>query len=258
MKVYPMSFKSSVLYNRKIEQANTENPANPLRLKANLSSLAAFSSYNQVSIKPKFDYDSMEILTKVDALSKLIPQDMHIPYSFNLNEINGERIVGKDGNLVSIREYDNEIIRDYIPSKDGEKISQIIERDRNNGAIISKIERIQKENSNDKINITVYDDKINDKYTMFQIENGNVAGITEFFADGKKFRTLLKDTLTNKPQRYMEAKEDENGDFVFTDAKLDSIGEVNEIKKVSPNKEVCIRYEGVQKIVDVKQKILDD
>ena len=40
MKVNPMSFKSSVLYNRKIEQANTENPANPLRLKANLPSLA--------------------------------------------------------------------------------------------------------------------------------------------------------------------------------------------------------------------------
>ena len=144
MKVNPMSFKSSVLYNRKVEQANTENPANPLRLKANLSSLAALSSYNQVSIKPKFDYDSMEILTKVDALSKLIPQDMHIPYSFNSNEINGERIIGKDGNLACIREYDNEIVRDYIPSQNGEKIAQIIERNRHNGAIISKIEKIQK------------------------------------------------------------------------------------------------------------------
>ena len=258
MKVDSMSFKSSVLYNRKVEQANTESPANPLRLKANLSSLAALSGYNQISIKPKFDYDSMEILTKVDALSKLIPQDIHIPYSFNSNEINGERIIGKDGNLACIREYNNEIVRDYIPSQNGEKISQIIERDRHNGAIISKIEKIQKENCNDKINVTVYDDKINNKYTMFQIENGNVAGITEFFADGKKFRTLLKDTLTNKPQRYMEAKENENGDFIFTDAKLNSKGEVNEIKKVSPNKEVCIRYEGMQKIVDVKQKILDD
>ena len=32
---------------------------------------------------------------------------------------------------------------------------------------------------------------------------------------------------------------------------------VSEIKKVSANKETCIRYEGVQKIVDVKQKILE-
>ena len=78
MEVNPMNFKSSVLYNRKVEQANTKNPANPLRLKANLSSLAALSSYNQVTTKPKFDYDSMEILTKVDALSKLIPQELNI------------------------------------------------------------------------------------------------------------------------------------------------------------------------------------
>ena len=245
MKVDSMNFKSSVLYNRKIEQANTKNPANPLRLKANLSSLSAMSSYNQVSIKPKFDYDSMEILTKVDALSKLIPHDMHIPYSFNPAEINGERIVAKDGSLACIREYDNDIVR-------------IIERDRQNGTVISKIEKTEKNNEEEKINVTVYDDKINDKYTMFQIENGSVASITEFYANGKKFRTLTKDIFTNKPQRYMEAKENENGDFIFTDAKLNSKCEVIEIKNVSSNKEVCIKYEGTQKIIDVKQKFMED
>ena len=233
MEVNPMSFKASVSYNKKVEQANTESPANPLRLKANLSSLSALSSYNQISLRPKFDYDSMEILTKVDALSKLIPQDMEIPYSFNLNEINGERINAKDGHLACIREYDNETVRDYIPSKDGQKVAQIIERDRKN-------------------------DKINNKYTMFQIQNTNVSSITEFFANGKKFRTLTKDTYTNKPTRYMEAKETDDGEFVFTDAKLNSKGEVSEIKKVSSNKEVCIKYEGTQKIVDVKQKFLEE
>ena len=245
MKVDSMNFKSSVLYNRKIEQANTKNPANPLRLKANLSSLSAMSSYNQVSIKPKFDYDSMEILTKVDALSKLIPHDMHIPYSFNPAEINGERIVAKDGSLACIREYDNDIVR-------------IIERDRQNGTVISKIEKTEKNNEEEKINVTVYDDKINDKYTMFQIENGSVASITEFYANGKKFRTLVKDTYTNKPQWYMEAKEDEKGEVIFTDAKLNSKCEVIEIKNVSSNKEVCIKYEGTQKIIDVKQKFMED
>ena len=258
MKLDSMNFKSSVLYNRKIEQANTKNPANPLRLKANLSSLSAMSSYNQVSIKPKFDYDSMEILTKVDALSKLIPQDMHIPYSFNPIEINGERIFAKDGSLACIREYDNDIVRDYVPSKNEEKITQIIERDRQNGTVISKIEKTKKNNEEEKINVTVYDDKINDKYTMFQVENGSVASITEFYANGKKFRTLTKDTYTNKPQRYMEAREDEKGEFIFTDAKLNSKCEVIEIKNVSSNKEVCIKYEGTQKIIDVKQKFPED
>lgn len=257
MEVNPMNFKSSVLYNRKVEQANTKNPANPLRLKANLSSLAALSSYNQVTTKPKFDYDSMEILTKVDALSKLIPQELNIPYSFNPNEINGERINSKDGKLLCIREYDNEIVRDYIPAKNGEKISQIIERDRQNGSIISKIEKVQKENE-EKINLTLYDEKINDKYIMYQITNGNIGSITEFSANGKKFRTLIKDVYTNKPQRYMEAKEDEQGEFVFTDAKLSSNLNISEIKKISSNKEVCIRYEGANKIVDVKNKFIEN
>lgn len=258
MNINPMSFKSSVSYNKKVELANQDNPPNPMRLKANLSSLAALSNYNQISIKPKFDYDSVEVLTKVDALSKLIPQNMHIPYSFKLADINGEQIYAKDNQLACIREYDNEIVRDYIPSKKAGDVAQIIERDRNSGEVISKIERSQKEGSENKINITVYDDKLNDKYTMFQIEDGAVSSITEFSANGKNFRTLIRDTYNNKPQRYMEAKEDSEGEFIFTDAMLNSKCEVSEIKKVSANKETCIKYDGVQKIVDVKQKILDE
>ena len=258
MNINPMSFKSSVSYNKKVELANQDNPPNPMRLKANLSSLAALSNYNQISIKPKFDYDSVEVLTKVDALSKLIPQNMHIPYSFKLADINGEQIYAKDNQLACIREYDNEIVRDYIPSKKAGDVAQIIERDRNSGEVISKIERSQKEGSENKINITVYDDKLNDKYTMFQIEDGAVSSITEFSANGKNFRKLIRDTYNNKPQRYMEAKEDSEGEFIFTDAMLNSKCEVSEIKKVSANKETCIKYDGVQKIVDVKQKILDE
>ncbi len=252
-----MSFKSSVSYNKKVELANQDNPPNPLRLKAQLSSLSALSNYNQVSIKPKFDYDSVEILTKVDALSKLVPRDMQIPYSFKLADINGDRIYTKSNQLAYIREYDNEIVRDYVPSKDAGEITQILERDRSSGEIISKIERSQKKGEEGKVNITVFDDKLNNKYTMFQIEDGVVSSITEFSANGKKFRTLIIDTLNNKPQRYMEAKEDAEGEFIFTDAKLNSKSEVSEIKKVSADKETCIRYDGVQKIVDVKQKMFE-
>lgn len=258
MEVDPMSFKASVSYNKKVELANQDNPPNPLRLKAQLSNLTELSNYNQVSIKPKFDYDSVEILTKVDALSKLIPQDMHIPYSFKLADINGEQIYAKDNQLACIREYDNDVVRDYIPSKKAGEVAQIIERDRSSGEVISKIERSQKENCENNINITVFDDKVNAKYTMFQLENGAISSITEFSANGKNFRTLIRDTYNNKPQRYMEAKEDSDGEFIFTDAKLNSKCEVSEIKKVSANKETCIRYDGVQKIVDVKQKILDE
>ena len=56
----------------------------------------------------------------------------------------------------------------------------------------------------------------------------------------------------------MEAKEDANNEFVFTDAHLDSKAEVSEIKKVFPDKEVFIQYNGIQKIIDVKKKILDE
>lgn len=254
MKINPMSFKSSVSYNRKVELANQEYPSNPMRLKANLSGLVALSNYSQVTVKPKFDYDSVEILTKVDALSKLIPQDMHIPYSFKLSDINGERIYDKENKLLCVREYENERVIDYIPSKTKDEVAQIVERDRISGEVISKIERAKKEDGETKINVTVYDDKINDKYIMFQLDGNSVLSITEFSANGKKFRTLIRDSFNNKPQRYMEAKEDSEGEFIFTDAKLNSAGEVVEIKKVSSEKETCIKYEGIQKIIEVKQK----
>ncbi len=251
-----MSFKASVLYNKKVGLANKDNPSNPMRLKCGLSNLATYSNFNQVSLKPKFDYDSMEILTKVDSLSKLIPKDMKIPYSFSVDDLNGERIYTKNGDLDCIREYDNEIVRDYIPEKTGKNVLQIIERDRTSGLLISKIERSINNSGVVKLNVTIYDDKINNKYTMLQIEDNSISNITEFYADGKKFRTLVCDVFTNKPLRYMEAKEDVNNEFVFTDAHLDTKGEVSEIKKVFADKEVCIKYSGMQKSIDVKRQIV--
>ena len=45
----PLTFKASVAYNKQVEEENaSESSPNPLRLKANLSSLAAISNYNQV------------------------------------------------------------------------------------------------------------------------------------------------------------------------------------------------------------------
>ena len=51
----PITFKTNVAYNKKVEQNPEIQSPNPLRLKANLSSLTALSNYNQVLLKPKYD-----------------------------------------------------------------------------------------------------------------------------------------------------------------------------------------------------------
>ena len=48
----PITFKTNVAYNKKVEQNPEIQSPNPLRLKANLSSLTALSNYNQVLLKP--------------------------------------------------------------------------------------------------------------------------------------------------------------------------------------------------------------
>ena len=90
--VNPISFNTSITYNKFQENKPVEDSPNPLRLKANLSSLTAMSNYNQVLLKPKFDEDSNEILNKVDELINLSPKRLNLPHSFKINEINGERI----------------------------------------------------------------------------------------------------------------------------------------------------------------------
>ncbi len=255
----PITFKASVAYNKQIEEANAhENSPNPLRLKVNLSSLEAISNYNQVLTKPKFDKDTIGILNNVSQMQKLIPNKLELPYSFHTNEINGDRIFDSNGKLKLIKEYKNDTITEYYPCENKDFIKTIIEKDKTNGNVISKIELLRQEDGNFKTNIIIFDEKVNNKYTMFQAEeSGNITSITEIFENGKNFRTLLLNPKNLNPERYIESKENNNGDFEIVDCKLGSKNEVKELKKFDSFKEVCIKYSGTQKIIDVRRKMPD-
>ena len=258
MNIDKITFRANVEYNKKIEQNLINESTNPLRLKANLSSLSALSNYNQVLVKPKFDKDSMDILTSIDELKKLIPDKLELPYSFELDAINGERIYDTEGKLCYIREYGNDIIRDYYPSENGLKVAKIFEINKNTGALISKIEPAIRQDGSLKTNITIFDEKINNKYTIIQLgEDSNINSITEFSGKGKDFRTLFKNPYNGTPIRYIEAKENNGGEFEFLDCRLDSNQNITEIKKLSTTRETNINYSGNKKIIDVKQRNID-
>ncbi len=257
--VNPITFRSSVAYNRKIEENLIDDSTNPMRLKANLSSLAAMSNYSQVLVNTKYDLDSLGVLKSVDELKKLMPKRLEIPHSFKVEDTNGERVYDKLGNLVCIREYKSDVMVEYYPSEDALNVVQILERDKNTGAVVTKIEPICKDDGSRKLNITVFDEELNNKYTMFQVEeDGAVSSITEFLGKGKSFRTLFRNPDTATDLRYIEAKEDANGDFVFSDCRLQPDGGVAEIKRTFANKDVHITYKDNKKMVDVKQKIMDE
>ena len=252
--LFRSTFKTNVAYNKKVEQNPEIQSPNPLRLKANLSSLTALSNYNQVLLKPKFDKDSAEILNRVGEMTNISPDKLKLPYSFKLDEINGERIYAKDGRLKVIREYETDTVRQYYPADDNIHAGKILEIDKNSGTIVSKIEPVIQPDGTIKTNIIVFDGKINNKYTMFQVEdNGTISSITEIFEKGKNFRTLFRNPETAIPERYIEALENKDGEFEVIDCRLNP--EVQEIKRTTAAKEVNIKYENNQKIIDVKRKI---
>lgn len=256
--INPITFRASVAYNKEVEQNLINESPNPLRLKANLSSLSALSNYNQVMVRPKFDKDIMYVLTRIDELSKITPAKLEMPYSFDLDSINGERMYDESGKLLYIREFGSDFVREYYPAKDSNKIERIIEKNKDTGSIISKVEQIKRNDGTIKTNVTIFDDKINNRYTLFQVEeDGTVSCVTEFSGKGKDFKTLFKNPYNNAPLRYIEAKEGEDGDFEFLDSRLDSNQQITEIKRMASSKEINIRYVGNQKIVDVKQKNID-
>ena len=246
-----VTFKTSVANNKNFEQ-NCE-PANPLRLSVNITSLTTLSNYSQVVLKPEFDKDIVEVSCKIDEMLMLSPDKIKLPYSFKLDEINGERFFNTQGDLELIREYENDIIREYYPANNI-YAGKIKELDRATGAIISKISLELKEDNTYKTNIIVFDASLNDKYTIFQTEeDGSVNSITEIFEKGRNFRTLFKNPQTSTPERFMESKENTEGSFEVTDCKLNP--DIQEIKYITEDKEISIKYNDTQKIIDVKRKV---
>lgn len=255
--INPLAFKTSVANNKKIEEEISQNNSpNPLRLKANLSSLAAISNYNQVLTKPKFDKDTASIKNKVSTMLKQTPSKLDLPYSFRTDEINGERVYDKEGILKFIKEYKNDTIIEYYPAENKEYIKTILEKNKN-GEIVSKIQRVLQNNKSFKTNIIIFDEKFNNKYTMFQVEeDGSINSITEIYNDSKNFRTLIFKNYN--PDRYIESKENNKGDFEITDCRFGINLEVKEIKQITPEKEVYITYSGNKKVIEVRRKFQEE
>ena len=88
-------------------------------------------------------------------------------------------------------------------------VNRILEHDKNTGRLRAKIEPITRKNSRLKVNITIFDLKLNNKYTIIQLsEGGLVNNISEFNGRGKSFRTMFRNlkslklcTLLDKPER---------------------------------------------------------
>lgn len=232
------------------------NPSNPLAERLGRSNIA-LSDYSKSTQRPKFDSDIAEILEVVRVLNNLAPRQMPV-YNFNIDEINGERYYRPDGTLLLIREWDGDIIRDYYSSTeeyDGNHVSRILEHDKHTGRLRAKIEPITRVSSRITTNITIFDEKINNKYTLMQLSDGGIVNnITEFTGKGKAFQTLFRNITNFKPARYLEGKENKNKDFEMVDCIFDSKGAIARIKRYTNKKEVCIDYTETTKNVSVKTK----
>lgn len=247
------------MYYKENQESLEEDLSNPLSLKTNLSSLTTLTdySYSQILVKPKFDKDAATILNRVQNLQQLLPQKLDIPYSFKIVNINGERIFNVDKTLNCITEYGSDFIREYYPAKDNEEIvSKIIERDKATGNIISKLERTIKDDGYIKTNIIIFDEHINNKYIMFQIEEDfSISSITEFFDNGKQFKTLFRNLKTLEPERYAESAELKNKEFIIINCLLKSANEIEYMKINTAEKDIFIEYKDNQKIIDVRRKV---
>ena len=220
-----------------------------------LSNTGISSTYTQEQKRPSYDNDVIEIVEVVRILNNMAP--FHMPvYNFNIEEINGEYYYRPDGSLLLIREFDSDLIRDYYVDKNNPfVVNRVLEHDKESGRLKAKIEPTNRQSSKLKTNITIFDWKINNKYTLFQLtEEGTVASITEFTGKGKSFKTLFRDTETLKPVRYLEGKDTVENGFEMLDCIFDATGKVARIKKFSSKKEVSISYTDDKKNITVKNK----
>lgn len=229
--------------------------SNPLTARKQASK-NALTNYSQEISRPKYDDDIAEIIEVVRLLNNLAPLRMPV-YNFNTEEINGEHYYTPDGALLLIREYDGDIIRDYYVDKHCEdkqqKIARILEHDKNDGRLRTKIEPIKGHGSKLKYSIMIFDTKINNKYVLMQLtEDGYVNNISEFTGKGKSFKTLYRNIQTFKPARYIEGKDDKENGFSMVDCVFATDGNIIRIKRYSNKKEVCIDYTEDKKNITVK------
>lgn len=230
--------------------------SNPLSKKAEIDSIE-LTDFSQETPRPKFDKDILDVVEIVKILNNMAPLRMPI-YNFNIDEINGERYYRPDGTLLLVREEDSDVVRDYYAADkpiDDISVSRILEHDRTTGRLRTKIEPITRKGSRIKTNITIFDVKINNKYTLIQLaEEGIVNNISEFSGKGKSFQTLFRNIDTFKPVRYLEGKDSKESGFEMIDCIFDSNGKVARIKRYTKKREVSIDYTEDKKKISVKNK----
>ena len=236
--------------------SNEVQTSNPLSMKAEIDSIA-LTDFSQETPRPKYDKDISELIEVVKILNNLVPIRMPI-YNFNIDEINGERYYKPDGTLLFVREEDNDVIRDYYYAEtqiENISIDRILEHDKNTGRLRTKIEPITRVGSRLKVSITIFDVKVNNKYTIIQLSDGGIVNnVSEFLGKGKSFRTLFRNAYTFKPVRYLEGKDSKEEGFEMVDCLFDSDGNVVRIKRYDKKREVNIDYTEGKKQITVKNK----
>ena len=240
-----------------IQEAFSSEASNPLKSKFDNSKIC-LSDYTQEIPRPRFDSDLSSVAELIRVFNNMAPQKMP-EYNFNIDEINGERFYKPDKSLLLVRDYDSDLIRDYyfkdICEAENITVKHILEHDKNTGRLRCKIEPIIKNGIHIRTNITIFDEKINNKYVIMQIgDNGNVNNITEFSGKGKSFRTLFRDNVSCKPVRYIQGDDNEEKQFEMLDCIIASNGNIVKIKKYTSNKETCIDYTENSKKIKVKSK----
>lgn len=217
---------------------------------------SALSSYSRTINRTQYDSDIAQILEVVRILDIVAPKSMP-EYNFNADEINGERFYKNDGSLIFIRDLDTDVIRDYYYNPNAESpeysISRILEHDKNTGRLRVKIEPITRAGSRLKASIAIFDEKINNKYTIIQLaEGGTVSNISEFTGNGKSFQTLFRNIHTLKPARYLEGKDNKEIGFAMTDCIFTETGEIARIKRYCNKRTINIDYTSTEKHISVQ------
>lgn len=226
---------------------------NPMLSSAKTKELS-FTDYTLSIPKPKYDEDIYHVLQTANFLNNLAPKVMP-EYNFNLEEINGESFYKPDGSLLLIREWDSDVIRDYYASSDKKSVYQILEHDKKTGRLRIKIEPMNRDKGRLEASITIFDDKVNNKYIIMQLSHGGIVNnISEFTGKGKSFQTLFRNPETFKPVRYLEGKDDSDEGFVMLDCLFNDNNEVVRIKKFTNKKEFDISYTKESKNITVKTK----
>lgn len=249
------NFKSVIKQEQGNLDSNKVQTSNPLSMRTDVDSVA-LTEFSQETLRPKYDKDINDIIEVVRILNNMVPIRMPI-YNFNIDEINGDRYYKPDGALLLVREEDTDVIRDYYAKTPIENVSigRILEHDKNTGRLRTKIEPITRKGSRLKVSITIFDIKINERYTIIQLdEDGVVNNVSEFSGKGKSFKTLFRNPYSFKPVRYLEGKDSKEEGFEMVDCLFDSNGNVARIKRYNKKREISIDYTEDKKQITVKNK----